>query len=128
MYGSGLDAYGDGSGYAASFAYGETEDYLWRPPLDPKNGPDVVIHKRGTVKPELPVEEEVAGAGGPTERIIWAIDYGNVGTQQATGVTIEDDLSCAGDISRYVIRTEPVVPYVLDGTSLRFASWHIGSR
>lgn len=115
-------SYGDGRGYDdLPFSFGETEDYLWQPARDPKNGPDVAIRKEGIALPGVPVTMTVAAEGGSTaDRIAWIIEYSNRGSETATGVEIDDDLALGGTLDDLEIKMEPELEYTQDGTHVHF--------
>jgi plastocyanin len=120
---AGALSYGDGRGYDdLPFRFGETEDYLWRPARDPKNGPDVAIRKQGIALSGAPVTMTVASEGGrAAERIAWVVEYANRGNEAATGVEIADDLALGGTLDQLEIKMEPELEYTLDGTRVLFA-------
>jgi len=111
--------YGDGRGFAVPFVTGETEDYLWRAVNDTANGPDVTIRKRGAMRTDSggPV---ISGTATSTDHVVWQIQYANLGTVDATGVQVVDDLNEAGNKAGLNITTIPPVSYTLSGNALTF--------
>ena len=106
-------AYGDGRGIAPPFLTGETEDYLWRP--DPVA--DVAIRKRGIMRTD---------SGGPittttaNDKVVWQIEYANLGNADASNVKVTDDLLDAGSLANQSITTIPPVSYTQSSKTFTF--------
>lgn len=106
--------YGDGRGIAPPFVTGETEDYLWQP----QPAVDVAIRKRGAMRTD---------SGGPitsttsaSDYVVWQIKYANLGSAEATGVVITDDLAQAGNKATFNVTSVPPLSYTLSGNALTF--------
>jgi hypothetical protein len=111
---------GDGRGPVPAFRTGETEDYLWRPANDPSNGPDVAINKRGLII-FRPLPGNGQGTAVLSSRVVWLIEYRNVGTRPATNVVITDNLTGAGVTpANALVRSAPSLPSSTSGSNLLF--------
>jgi uncharacterized repeat protein (TIGR01451 family) len=106
--------YGDGRGDGEPFRLGETEDYIFLGKGEQRL-PDLEIRKKGIA---LPVETD---GGVAFERIVWAIEYRNLGGAPATGVVITDQLEFAGDAGALIVESEPAISYTVTGSQLVFA-------
>jgi uncharacterized repeat protein (TIGR01451 family) len=86
-------AHGDGRGFAAPFAYGETEDYLYLPPGASGAGADVAVAQTAWATYTPDPGDGGAGlmgtdAGSRSFSVNFKIDYGNEGTEAAENVSI----------------------------------------
>ncbi|MEZ4830407.1 MAG: DNRLRE domain-containing protein [Caldilineaceae bacterium] len=80
-------AHGDGRGYTSPFRTGETEDYLRRAD---QNGPDMGVDIRLGWQPIFETTPSAAAMSLNFEeiKVTFRVGYANLGTQDATGVTL----------------------------------------
>ena len=117
--------YGDGRGFAVPFVTGETEDYVWRVITDTANGPDVTIRKRGAMRTDS--GGPIIGTASSEDKVVWQIQYANLGNADATNVLVTDDLTEAGNKAGLTITTVPPVSYTLNANSLTFNVGNLAS-
>ena len=106
--------YGDGRGFAAPFLTGETEDYLYHF----ERAADVAIRKRGAMRTDS--GGPITGTTSADDRVVWQIEYANLGNADATNVVVTDDTIDAGTLTRLDITTVPPVPYTQNGKTFTF--------
>ena len=106
--------YGDGRGIAPPFVTGETEDYLWQS----KPLVDVAIRKRGAMRTDS--GGPITNTGSATDNVVWQIEYTNLGSGDATNVSITDDWTQGGSGAGLSVTTLPPVSYTQSGKTFNF--------
>ena len=106
--------YGDGRGIAPPFVTGETEDYLWQ--LKP--AVDVTIRKRGAMRTDS--GGPITTTGTATDNVVWQIEYANLGSADASNVSITDDWTEGGTGTGLVVTTLPPISYTQTDKTFNF--------
>lgn len=120
-------AHGDGRGFAAPFAHGETEDYLYLPPGASGAGADVTVAQTAWAA-YSPDPADGAGlmgadAGSRSLNVNFQINYGNEGTEAAENVIItavvSDQLADRGEL-QVAYHDQGDLTWTRTGNEIRF--------